>query len=311
MQRSEGNFFWFRLFMMISVCFTFVWQWGWKGVVPGMFVAVAFAIFGDVLRGFYCSIAVHPNGWHGYKASKEYLSKYMLGGPAQHKVSRNFFIYKWIYFLYSGDSDRWSWRPYALLLTLAIICYLSPLFFGAIVTVILSISVSTWKKGASVPTSLYLGSSSQKSHRLLANIGSISSIKWASLLRDETQLSENSSKLDMQVFMMGQALSRNVWSLRTDNDKWMEVVSDFINASAIIVLWPDINDAVQEEIDYLSQLDLLDRVIVINTGPLSVEKLPHSLYKCLMTEKAAMKLISLTASNPRLFKQQLSERMDE
>lgn len=310
-QRNEGNYFWFRLIMMIFICFTFVWLWGWKWMVPGIFSAFVFALASDVFREIYCSVTVFPGGVHEYNAATKYLGKHMSNGPAHHRQAHSFLPTMWASFLYSVNSDSWSWRPYALLVILAIILYLSPPLFYYLVAMFLFIVFVTMMHAISTPTSLFLGSSNKASHRMLTKMGRISGFKWAALLRDEIPLSEHPSKADMQMTILDIWLNKNVWSLRVNDDNWRDVVFDYINASAVIVLWPDINNAVQEEIDYLEQVDFLEKVIVIRTEDQIEEKLPYTLHKCLMNEKDAIELVSLTASDPGLFKQQLYGRMKE
>ena len=65
------------------------------------------------------------------------------------------------------------------------------------------------------------------------------------------------------------------------------------------------NDAVQEEVEYLSKTDFFERVIVIRTDEFIEQELPVSLHKCVMEQGEAMHLIALSASNPRLFRKRL------
>jgi hypothetical protein len=310
MRRNHGIYRLIRL-SMVLICVGFTWFWGVEGFIAGTLATVAAIIAGNAVRGVYCSATVHPNGIHGYNFLQKYLGKYSKGGPKSHLVFRGYGLYKLYYFLYSDESNRWSWRPYALFCVLAILLYFSPLIFGACLAVMLSIFIYV-VIGLNVPTALFLGSSSLVSHRVLKKIRMISGVKWASLLRDSVSIDKPTGKPEDTIDGIELLAKTNIWSLcMDDSDDWMSVVGDFICASSIVVLWPDMNSAVKEEVYFLSRVEHLERVIVIRTDECIEDQLPVSLHKCLLNENEAMDLIALTASNPRLFKKRLWGRMSE
>lgn len=318
-RRNHGIFGWILWLTAISVFLAFSIWGSTTGIIAGAIASIAVIVAGKAGRRAYCLISIHPKGIHGFNLCQKYLRKYSQNGPEFNKVVRSYWMRKWYYFLYSENSERWSWRPYALMCFLVLLLYWFPLIGIACLSVGAAVTFSTFIDLGHTPMALYLGSSSAQSHNLLKKIISVSGVCWVSLLKhDELDLGLSSHtaaddyRMDDYIDNMELMFRMNPWSIRCDEDTdWRTVVQDFILASVIIVIRPEISGPVQQEIEFLSNTEYLERIIVIRTDQQIENQLPRPLKKNIMDENEALDLIALTASHPRLFRKRLWGRANQ
>lgn len=310
-QVNVGYFLWIRLGLVLAICVSFIWLWGLKGAIAAVFTSIAVVITLNQIWRFYRSYAIHANGLHGYNKAKESLRQYNRGGAQHHLVMRGYWMQKWAYFLYNTETMRWSWRPYALFCALAGIFYWSSLLGGAIVAAFVSMILKAIND-ISVPTVLYLGSSDPKSHEMLRKLRVESGIEWVSLL-DDSVITDMPSDSHMQeidpLTAAAQMYKTNRWSLRMNEaEDWMAVVKDFIRAAAVIVVRPENEGAVRDELEVLENAEYPQRIILIRTECFDEERLPEKLRKCVLDGDEAMALISLIKSRPKIFRERIRKR---
>lgn len=309
-RRNHGIFRWLLWLAALTAFAAFSFWGGKTGIIAGVLALIAVIIAGKAGRRAYCMIAVHPRGIHGFNIGQAYLGRYTQNGPEFNKVARSYWMRKWYYFLYAKNGERWSWRPYAMICSLVLLLYWLPLIGVACLFVGLAAVFAVYVDIGFPPMALYLGSSSESSHRLLKKIMAVSGVRWASLLKHDIPMpdGDTSGYTTADDLMNGMELKfrTNPWSLRCDeNSDWWSVVRDFILASCIIVVRPEISGPVQQEMDFLATLEYLNRVIVIQTDRQVKKQLPPPLQKYMMDEDEALDLIALTASQPRLFRKRI------
>lgn len=108
---SAGYFFWIRLGIVLAIFMSFIWLWGLTGAIAAVFTSIAAIITINQLRLLYCSIAIHPDGIHGYNRSMELLGRYGQVGSEFHNVMRSYRLRRWFDFLRDKEIKGWSWRP--------------------------------------------------------------------------------------------------------------------------------------------------------------------------------------------------------
>jgi len=300
-RRDVGVYRWLRAGGVLGIPAIFYWFLGMEGIIAGICYSIAFLFTSNTIRSLYCRVSVYPGGIHAYNRCQDYLKKYTSSGSTFHKVIRTYWLRKLFYFVHSENCSNYSWRPFAIIAALAVLLYWNLLIGIACLVMLLSIFI-VLADSLSVPVGIYLGNSSEASHNMLARIRAISGFKWASLLHDLNPAPKSATEPDAIAGSILTMMDTNLWSLRLDDESnWMEVVEDFIQAAAIIIVRPELLGPVREEIDILSKTDFIHRIIIINTDSDIIKQLPERLHRCVLDEEDAMSLIALTASKPRLF----------
>ncbi len=312
-RKNEGRFRWIVWILVAANIVSLTYWFEFEGFLTGVLSSIALIIFVKSLRLIYCEIAIHPGPLYKFDKAKEHVRKYNSGGPVFNKVTRSYWMRKWYYFLYSADGERWSWRPYVLILSLIVLLFLYPLVGMSCVSIWLAGVISAVIR-YSAPLALFLGGSTPTTNYTLKKIIGCSGIRWVSLLKDGVSLPEDGSlhTIEKSLDAMELVWTSNKWSLRCDdNTDWRTVVCDFMYASSVIVVKTDDGAAVKEEIEFLATLPHLDRVIVIKTNDNCEYELPLPLREYLMDEDEAIDLISLIPSNPKKFKKIMKERTEK
>jgi hypothetical protein len=301
----------FRVFFALSLALVVLLTW-WlhlPGFFSGLILAVAFGYLWEGFRTHFAQRAIHLGGSAGYAASRERTRKHRGGGAQQHMVARERGMFALYYFVYSKGSSRWSWRPFALLFLIVLSLFFFPLLGVSIVLLVLSVVVNAGLK-LNTPVALFLGPSTPEATKLFWKVRFSTGIPWASLLRDPIEpLDEMSDSVDDIIKMMPNYIYSNPWSLRLEsNPDWMTIVSDYIEASTVIVIKAADVPAVRNELDLLANSFMLERVIVIDDPSLPTSLVPAGLRPAVMSEDEASRQLALIMSDPGRFRSWMQQR---
>lgn len=285
------------------------WLFHFPGFLGGIVLGVAFGYLWVAFRTHFTQGAIHLGRWAGYNASQERTRKHRGGGAQQHRVTREHGMFALYYFVHAKDGSGWSWRPFALLLLITLSLIWFPIL-GISICLLIVAMVTNAGFNLNAPVALFLGPSTPEAIKLFWKVRYSTGIPWASLLRDPVeQPGEMGSSVDDIVDAMPNFISSNPWSLRLEsNPDWQDVVSDFIEASTVIVIKAADVPAVLNELDMLANSYLPERMMVIVDTSFPTSLVPARLRPAIMTEEEALELLSVIARSPAEFRNRMLER---